>query len=143
MRFRTEHFSAGDIDRMVVQPQQEWGAQNITPEGQERLSQQEHSYTAYDGDEVIACFGIVPYWSGRGYGWTFISANIGSRIRYVTRICREIFASCGIRRIEASVNVGFKEGHRWMKLLGMTKECDCAKAFSPDGGDCALYARVT
>lgn len=143
MRFRTEHFTAGDINKMEVQPQQMWGAQNVTLEAQERMSQEQHAYTAFDGDEVIACFGIALYWQGRGFGWTYLSKHIGSRLRYVTKVCKHIFDTCGIRRIEASVDYEFKQGHRWMAMLGMTKECERAIAFAPNGSDCTLYARVT
>jgi RimJ/RimL family protein N-acetyltransferase len=140
---RTVHFTAGDINKMNVQSAQSWGAENITLEAQQEIAKSPHAYTAFDGDEVIACFGIAEYWPGRGLGWTYLSKNIGRRLVYVTKVCRRIFKECGIKRIEAAVNCDFEQGHRWMKSLGMTLEAVRMKAFSPDGKDCALYARVT
>jgi len=39
------------------------------------------------------------------------------------------------------VDVGFKEGHRWIKMLGFELE-GYMKAYRPDGADMLLYARI-
>jgi RimJ/RimL family protein N-acetyltransferase len=47
----------------------------------------------------------------------------------------------GSRRYESTVDVGFKQGHRFMKMLGFEVE-GYLKAYRPDGADMVLYARV-
>lgn len=142
MTFKTTHFAAGDLDKMIVQSNQRWMQRNCGPNVQAMLEKEKHAYTAWDGDEVIACFGITPLWTHRGFGWTFLSQDIGSRLRYVTKVCRKVFDECDINRIEAAVDCDFEQGHRWMKLLGMEMECERMASFYPNGTDCALYARV-
>jgi hypothetical protein len=45
------------------------------------------------------------------------------------------------RRIEATVDVGFTEGERWMTLLGFEYE-GLMRAYRPDGQDMLMFARV-
>ena len=41
-----------------------------------------------------------------------------------------------------TVDCEFEQGHRWAKMLGFTMEAERMRAYRPDGGDVALYARV-
>jgi RimJ/RimL family protein N-acetyltransferase len=53
----------------------------------------------------------------------------------------EFLDNAPYRRIEATVDVGFKQGHRWIKMLGFELE-GYMRAYRPDGADMLLYARV-
>lgn len=135
-------FRAGDIDLMNVQDAQAWMKRSITLKDQELIAEMPIAFTVLDGEEVIACFGIAEIWKNRGYGWTFLSKDIGRRIGFVTRVCKATMEASGYKRIEAAVECDFEQGHRWMGLLGMEKECDRMKSYMQNGSDCSLYAMV-
>ena len=100
------------------------------------------AFTALDGDEVLACSGVVEIYEGRGLAWAYISETVGNRMLYVTRKVRDYLDLTTCRRVEMDVDCDFEQAHRWAKMLGFELEATCRKAFTPSGKDCALYARV-
>jgi hypothetical protein len=91
--------------------------------------------------EVMAIGGIEPIWTGRAMAFIFISRNAGPHFRSVHKVVRSFLDNAPFRRIEASVDVGFAEGARWMKMLGFELE-GYMRAYRPDGSDMLLYAKV-
>jgi hypothetical protein len=114
----------------------------ITKEHIALLEKQPFVYSAMKDGKVVACGGLSEYWPGRAEAWALISSDVKSDFFAVTKLTQRVLDGCKIRRIEAAVDVNFKKGHRWIKLLGFKKEADCLEAYLPDGKDCALYARV-
>lgn len=100
------------------------------------------AFTALDGDEVLACAGVLELWEGRGAVWAFLSENIGHRMVAVHRAVRRYFDVLDFRRLEAEVAIDFEQGHRWMRLLGFELESPRMRSYFPDGSDAALYVRV-
>lgn len=100
------------------------------------------SYTRLDGDEVLACAGLIEAAPGRALAWAYISAMVGQRMIGVTKSIRLYLQASQYRRIEMDVDCNFKQGHRWAKILGFELECERRKSYTPDGRDCALYAMV-
>jgi hypothetical protein len=100
------------------------------------------AFTALDGDEVLACAGVLELWSGRGAAWAFLAEDLGTRMVAVHRAVRRYFGLLDFRRIEAEVAVDFPQGHRWMRLLGFELESPRMRGYFPDGSDAALYVRV-
>jgi len=101
-----------------------------------------HSYTAMDGDEVLACAGAIEMAPGRAVAWAYLSEDVGSRLTTVTKAVRRFLKMTTYRRIEMDVDCEFKQAHRWAMMLGFEMECDRRRSFTPDGRDCALYAMV-
>lgn len=102
------------------------------------------AYTAIDGDQVLASAGVMVIWEGRGIAWALLSQSVGPRafIRVHRAVCR-FFDLCALRRIETTVSPGFVQGHRWMASLGFVRETPgVMKAWTPDGQDMVLYARI-
>lgn len=134
--FEKEH-----LQRMVIQQRQQGLEHLLTKEVYEVLV---HSpaYTALDGDEVLACAGVIEVAPGRACAWAYISSDVGSRMKFVTKAVRRFLDAAQFRRIEMDVDCDFPQAHRWARLLGFDLECERRKSFTPDGRDCALYARV-
>lgn len=94
------------------------------------------------GGKVVFCGGVSMYWPGRGEAWAFFDSTCRKNFVPVFRIVREWIHNCPVRRLEAAVDVGSVEAHRWVQLLGFVLEAPFLKSFRPDGGDVSLYARV-
>ena len=134
--FEREH-----LERMVIQQRQQ-GLEHLMTDEIYDVLMRSPAYTALDGDEVLACSGVVEVAPGRYGAWAYISENVGSRMLFVTRAIRRGLISTQYRRVEMDVDCDFPQAHRWAKMLGFELECERRKSFTPDGRDCALYARV-
>lgn len=100
------------------------------------------SYSLFEGDRLLCCAGLIELWEGRAHGWAFISEQVdGKDLLKITRAVRRCFEASLYPRIETTVDLGFEQGHRWAKLLGMKYEGTHYK-YSPDGLDVAMYARI-
>lgn len=100
------------------------------------------AFTALDGDEVLACAGVIEMWPGRGAAWAFMAEAIGTRMVAVHRAVRRYFDTLDFRRLEAEVAADFEQGHRWVRMLGFELEAPRLRGYFPDGSDAAMYARV-
>jgi len=84
-------------------------------------------------------------WQGRGVAWALMSPRVPtSDFVRITRMVRRTLAKAqadGFRRIEASVDCEFENGHRWVKALGFERESLLQK-FSPEGRDHIGYVRL-
>ena len=92
--------------------------------------------------KVLGCGGFMDTWPGRSILWCLLSKDAGSHLVDITRSVRKVMKHYPRHRFEATVQYDFKEGHRWMKLLGFELEAERMKKFSPDKVDYSLYARV-
>jgi len=100
------------------------------------------SWTGLTGDRVIGCFGVCEMWTHRALMWSYLDRAAG---RHLVSIHRAVLAYLEIapyRRLEAEVDCEFEAGHRWLRMLGFTMECERMRCYRVDGGDSALYARV-
>lgn len=112
---------------------------------EEHLNNLENSQYAYAGiknGRTLFCAGVAEYWTGRAESWAILRSSAGNEMLGITKIVKRFLEVCPIRRIEASIDVDFEQGHRWAKMLGFNLEAACLKSYFPDGKDCALYARV-
>lgn len=134
--FKREH-----LKNMVIQQKQQGLEYLLTDEVYASLESGD-AYTALDGDEVLACAGIIELAPGRAGAWAYLSQNIGNRMRGVTKAAQAFLDMADFRRIEMDVDCNFEQAHRWAKMLGFTMECERRRSFTPDGRDCALYAMV-
>lgn len=134
--FKREH-----IANMVIQQRQE-GMEGLLTDGILKTLESGQAFTALDGDEVLACSGVIEVTEGRAIAWAYLSRDVGKRMVYVTRKVRDYLDIAPYRRIEMDVDCDFKQAHRWAKMLGFEMEAERRRAFTPDGRDCALYARV-
>jgi len=134
-------FTRDHMHRLVVQQRQQ-GLESLLTEEILSVLENGHSYTAIDGDEVLACAGVLTLAPGRAGAWAYLSENVGNRMVVVTRAVKRFLQMTDYRRIEMDVDCEFPAAHRWAKMLGFTLECERRRKFTPDGRDCALYAMV-
>jgi hypothetical protein len=134
--FKREHLKS-----LVVQQRQRHLAEMLTDEVMVAI-ENSMSFSAMDGDDVLICCGMMEVAPGRALAWAYLSDNVGTRLVSVSRAIRRYMRIASYRRIEMDVDCEFPQAHRWAKLLGFEMECERRRSFTPDGRDCALYARI-
>lgn len=105
------------------------------------LEKEGSAFSAFVGDEIIAALGIIPQWENRAVAWGLIGNGAREHFVPLTKAIIRFLVLTPYRRIETSVDCDFAEGHRWARLMGFENE-GRMRAFTPDGRDCDLYARV-
>lgn len=135
--YRAEH-----LDRLDLQEGQRYLTAHLPAELRKSL-EGDFSFTLLDGDEVICCAGLCEIWKGRALCWAYLADNIAPRrFAVLHKKVQRFLEVAPFDRIEATVDAGFEQGHRWVRLLGFQLEAPCMRRHRPDGGDSALYARV-
>ncbi|MBN3848523.1 hypothetical protein G3N58_17060 [Paraburkholderia sp. Ac-20342] len=100
------------------------------------------SFSVFSGERVLACGGLLPWWSGNASAWIAVAADIGAaRMLELHHIVRRFLNSRPERRISADVLTVSQNGQRWARALGFVDE-GRMRAYTPDGLDAELYARV-
>ena len=100
-----------------------------------------HAYTALVDGRAIAFGGCLELRKDRAYMWSLIGEDAGPHMRVLVRATAGFLKAAPWRRIEAAVASDFRAGHRLVRLLGFEFE-GRMKAYSPDGADHDLYAKV-
>jgi len=135
-------YKAEHMDQLDMQEAQQYLAVYLDARLRKSL-EGDFSFTLLDGDEVLCCAGIVEQWQNRGMVWAYIANGIGpGRFTVLHQHAKRLLDIAPFDRIEAAVDDGFEEGHRWVRALGFTLEAPLMRRYRPDGGDSALYARV-
>lgn len=101
------------------------------------------SWTGIEDGVVLGCAGVLPIWQGRGMAWAYISDGVSkNRFLKVHRAVSNFLDGCHLHRIEMTVDWGFDPAHRWARMLGFVMEAGCLRAYTPNGNDVSLYARI-
>lgn len=143
MSFRIVPLEAWHLDAIELQPAQR-NLQGVlrTAEYREALLCCPVAFTAIDEDEkVVGSAGLIPIWPGREIAWTLLSDCGPVQFVNVHRAVKALLDGREMRRIEMTVDAHHASAHRWARLLGFRKE-GRMRAFTPDGRDADLYARV-
>lgn len=139
---RVEPYRAEHLALLDVQEGQKYLNQFLDGPLRKAL-ENEFSFTAFDEDRVVACAGLVVHWDNRALAWAYLADNLGPRLMLrVHRAVKRFLDVAPFDRIEATVDVEFEQGHRWMDALGFKMEARLMEKYRPDGGDSSLYARV-
>ena len=85
------------------------------------------SFTAFCGNDVVACAGFVEMWPGRATVWADLDGRITPNIflslhRHVARAIKSYQPKL-FHRLEMTVLHDFKNGRRWAKSLGFNMRC--------------------
>lgn len=139
--FRPEHLAALQLQaaQAALQPllaQPSYGKALVGP----------YTWTGIVDDRVVGCAGLLPQWPSRAIAWALLTGELTARhfLRAHHKVVAVLAAAqrAGTRRIETSVDAGFDAGHRWVRALGFAPE-GLMRAYSPDGRDHVLYARIS
>lgn len=136
IRYKAEH-----LKQIVAQPAQEYVRAYITDQYCKDLEFGD-SFTVMAAGTPVACGGIFKLWENRATVWAFLDRSARHHMVGITKEAKRYLDVAPYARIEADTDCDFKEGHRWLRMLGFTMEAERMRAFRPDGGDSALYARV-
>lgn len=103
----------------------------------------EFSYTLLTHDRVLACCGLMELWQNRAICWAYLDGGIGaSRFLVLHKMVKRFMDIAPYDRIEATVDVEFEAGHRWVRALGFEVEAPLMRKHRPDGGDSVGYVRI-
>ena len=134
-------YKADHLKVLMIQEAQQY-MQVYISEADTKALEQGHAYTGFKNGTVLICAGVMPIWKGRGLAWAYVAQQAGRHMVELTKNVKRVLDTLPFNRIEAAVDVDFKPGHRWARLLGFELEVERMRKFRPDGGDSALYARV-
>lgn len=106
------------------------------------LMQAKYSYTVYADDGfVVACAGVHEFWEGYGLCWAFVSAKVKLYMPALVGVVRDFLDRAPFHRLEAAVDVDFKNGHRFIRALGFQRE-GLMRKYTSDKRDHVLYSIV-
>ena len=132
----------GDTMRITTQPAQQYLHKIVDVRADfTDLAQRGLAWSAEHEGRVIAIAGVEPQWENRAIAFALIAESAGEHFKAIHSAVVDFLNRAPFRRIEATVDVGFAQGHRWIKMLGFELE-GYMKAYRPDGADMLLYARV-
>lgn len=100
-----------------------------------------NAFAALVDGRAVAFGGCIELWQDRAYAWMLIGEDAGPHFFPIVRAVSGFLKAAPWRRVEAAVACDFRNGHRLIKMLGFEHE-GRMRAFSPDGADHDLYARV-
>jgi hypothetical protein len=130
-------FDVEHLQGLRLQPVQA-GSPLVTPETAGLLG---NAFTALSEGVPVACGGLYEIWPNRALAWTYLGADCGREFMALHRVVRRHLDFAPWRRVEAYVEAGYTNGHRWVRALGFQLE-GVLRGFMADGRDMALYARV-
>jgi RimJ/RimL family protein N-acetyltransferase len=131
----------GDTQNLLLQPSQSYMNAYLDNLNIEPLAETGMAWVGEEDGKILAIAGIAPQWENRAVAWALVSTLAGHRFLAIHRAVESFLDNCRFRRVEATVDIGFQPGHRWMKMLGFKPE-GYMEAYRPDGADQILYARV-
>jgi hypothetical protein len=110
----------------------------------EALANQEYAFAFLtDAGELKGAAGVVQYWPGRGEAWAIFNSNCGTQdFLQIHTITKKFLADCPVKRIEATVEFDFVNGHRWIQALGFICEAPLMRAYGPKGNNFSMYSKV-
>lgn len=136
------NFKASDMDWITEQKETAYLRPYVRPGMNKALEDSPYSYTLRIDGKIVGAAGVQEIWTNRAIAWATLASNRRENFLALHNCVKRFLEVCPFNRVEATVDVGFEAGHRWMRLLGFKKEAEAMKGYSPDGRDCALYARV-
>ena len=105
----------------------------------------EHSRTGWLEGRLVAAAGVVPLWQGVGQGWVLVDKTNTEKLalcRAMRRGMRDIVANGPFHRVQADVKTSYKQGQKFLKMLGFVYEGPLW-AFTSDGEDYERYSFIS
>ena len=103
------------------------------------------AFTLFVGDKVISICGIWLLWDGVGEAFTVMCSDIKkyglSLFKGYKRSLPTMIKAYKLKRLQATIIVGFTEGVNFIERLGFKRE-GMMKSWTPDGKDVYMYSIV-
>ena len=139
---RIARFQPDHLKRLELQDNQQYLFETIMkPNYGPALALGGPCFTAFVGDTVLGCAGVIEFGNHRADVWALLSKHAGQHMRPITRAVNGWLDSCSYARIEAHVATDFAPGQRWIRLLGFHPEGPEKFKFFPDGQSALGFVR--
>lgn len=142
MSVRVDKLQPHHLVELIERKAKSYAGPVLTERQVESLAVSAHSHAVFVNDRLMMCAGVQEYWRNRGEAWAVLDPLCRRDFLAIHNVVKRFFDICPITRIEAAVDVDFKPGHRWVKLLGFDLDAKVLKNYLPDGKDVSLYSRV-
>lgn len=139
MNLRCVKYEPAHLISILEDPSQKETAKYVKHSDAQALSTHEYAYSVLKDGIPVACAGLLKYWNGRYEAWAFLIPGHRDAFLFIHNKVKLFLSETSIRRIEATVDMKFRAGHRWAKALGFEVECEILKAYGPTGNDFKLY----
>jgi len=134
--------TAAHVQAVQLQSAQAFAIPMISSEHAQQLAGADGiAWAALEGDDVIACAGIVQAHEQRGMAWAMFSERALRQFKLIHRVVRMVLNGAKWRRVEMTVDINHAAAIAWAERLGFERE-GLMRAVTPDGRDCFLYAKV-
>ena len=101
-----------------------------------------HAYTGIIDKRVVAMAGVSQLAPTRWQAWALMSSDTKDCMLKITRQIKTFLDEFKGFRVETPVHHDFKQGHRWIKMLGFKNETPGGmKGYGLNGETYDLYAR--
>lgn len=138
---RVVPFQAAHLEGLSLQTAQQDMQRYLSVEYGLALEQDGQAFSALSGHRVLGCAGVETVWKNRGVAWSLLGQISPAELLGVHRKVMAFLESQRLRRIEMAVDAAHMPGQRWASMLGFQFE-GTLRAYTPDGRDCHLYARI-
>ncbi len=131
----------GDTERLILQDSQSYMSLMLDELDLQPLAAENMAWSCELDEGIMGIGGIIPQWENRAIAWAMVSKEAGRCFLQIHKETKRQIDAAPFRRIEATIDVGFKPGHRWVEMLGFEME-GYLRHYRPDGGDQIMYARI-
>jgi len=115
------------------------------PKGFRQVVNNSVAYSAFDGDELVACGGVMFYRLGFGEAWFLSTPLIKKYTRQILKISRYylkmIIDEYDLYRVQATPRINWPIGYKFVERLGFRKE-GILRKYGLNKEDCYMYGRV-
>lgn len=137
-----ERLRPAHVTEIRLQPAQELAQAVLSPEYAEQLCAQPGvAWAAVMGGQTLACAGMTEITPQRAIAWALFAPAALRHFGPIHRATGRILAEAPWRRLEMAVDARHAAAIRWAERLGFERE-GLMRAYTADGRDCFLYARV-
>ena len=151
MMYSFERFKAEHIFEMEVHESQSFKLDGTTKEECLEAYKQAESFdkfvipqTIRHNQKIIACGGLLNLSPWRGEFWSVMGKYSGDHMVCIARKAKNMIEEAqeiGVHRLESIIDIDFKEGHKWMKLLGFTPD-GILRCYNQNKSDVLMYSKV-
>ena len=100
------------------------------------------AYSVFVDGVVVSMHGVLNLEGNRFFSWSLMSNKTMNYMHFITRHVNSFLNKFKSGRVETIVLTDFKQGHRWVKLLGFKNETpNGMEKYFNDKNYC-LYSRV-
>lgn len=134
-------FEPWHLDWLTVQTAQQPLWEGLTMAYGLSLQHAGPCYSAFAGDRVLACAGVMEMWRGRAQVWSILSEDVPRYRKTIHKAVWSFLRGYRMRRLECLVDPRSDAAIRWAEHLGFQREA-LVKAYTPHGDDQILMVRL-